>query len=247
MVDERVPAASETGVRSVLRSLKVFEAIAGGAPARVGELATALELSKSTVQRALRTLAEAGWITSLEGDITRWAIAPRMRTMLGAPTVDRDLRDVAAPHVKTLRDRTHETVHFSIIDGDDIVIVDRAEGGQELTARAHVGSRYPAVATAAGWAIAAGTDSPGTAFAGPELERARARGYSVRASPSGEVMTLSAPVAPAGHPIAAVSVLVPMPRYSDTAEKRVSAMLTDTAKTIAAELHGTSGADPRSV
>ncbi|WP_234389948.1 helix-turn-helix domain-containing protein [Streptomyces sp. MMG1533] len=49
-------------MKSVTRSLRILEAVAQHQPVTVGELTKLFGLPKSTVQRTLVTLAEAGWL-----------------------------------------------------------------------------------------------------------------------------------------------------------------------------------------
>ncbi|WP_324609648.1 helix-turn-helix domain-containing protein [Streptomyces sp. WM6386] len=58
-------------MKSVIRSLRVLEAVAQHQPVTVGELTKIFGLPKSTVQRTLVTLAEAGWLRANRKDTTR--------------------------------------------------------------------------------------------------------------------------------------------------------------------------------
>ncbi|WP_345662357.1 helix-turn-helix domain-containing protein, partial [Streptomyces venetus] len=65
-------------MKSVTRSLRVLEAVAQHQPVTVGELTKLFGLPKSTVQRTLVTLAEAGWLRANRRDTTRWEIGARV-------------------------------------------------------------------------------------------------------------------------------------------------------------------------
>ena len=62
-------------MRPVQISLRILEALGGMQPAGVTELARALELPKSTVQRVLTALSEAGWIELREPALARWSLS----------------------------------------------------------------------------------------------------------------------------------------------------------------------------
>ena len=91
-------------MQSVLRSLLVLEAVAEHQPVRVGELTPLLGLPKSTVQRSLETLAEAGWLRQVDGDLTRWALTSRARSVVLRSAGEDDLREAALPSMQQLRD-----------------------------------------------------------------------------------------------------------------------------------------------
>src|SRR5437016_10707192 len=65
-------------VQSATRVLATFEALADHQPVGVGALARVLDDDKSAVQRALMTLAEAGWIRRTPADRTRWEVTTRV-------------------------------------------------------------------------------------------------------------------------------------------------------------------------
>jgi IclR family pca regulon transcriptional regulator len=65
-----------------------------------------------------------------------------------------ELREVAAPHLRDLSDETGYTVNMAILDGLDIVYVERcrsAQAGQrDIDLNLHVGARLPAYCTSLG-------------------------------------------------------------------------------------------------
>src|SRR5262249_23823746 len=104
-------------MQSVLRSLLVLEAVAEHQPVRVGELTPLLGLPKSTVQRSLETLAEAGWLRQVDGDLTRWALTSRARSVVLRSGGEDDLREAALPPMQQLRDAAGETAHLFVPTG----------------------------------------------------------------------------------------------------------------------------------
>ena len=99
-------------MQSVLKSLQVLEAVAEHQPVRVGELTPIVGLPKSTVQRSLETLAEAGWLRQVDGDLTRWALTSRAQSVVARSTGEVDLRECALGPMQGLRDSTEETAHL---------------------------------------------------------------------------------------------------------------------------------------
>jgi len=65
-----------------------------------------------------------------------------------------ELREVAAPHLRELSDDTGYTVNMAILDGLDIVYVERCRssrrGQREIDLNLHVGARLPAYCTSLG-------------------------------------------------------------------------------------------------
>src|SRR6266545_3501615 len=65
-----------------------------------------------------------------------------------------ELRELSAPHLQQLSDETGHTVNMAILDGVDIVYIERCrssqQGQREIDLNLHVGSRLPAYCTSMG-------------------------------------------------------------------------------------------------
>jgi IclR family pca regulon transcriptional regulator len=65
-----------------------------------------------------------------------------------------ELREISAPHLQRLSDDTGHTVNMAILDGTDIVYIERCrsaqQGQREIDLDLHVGSRLPAYCTSMG-------------------------------------------------------------------------------------------------
>ena len=70
-----------------------------------------------------------------------------------------DLSEISAPYLRLLSDETGYTVNLAILDGPDLVYIDRCRparpGQREIDLKLHVGDRLPAYCTAMGEAILA--------------------------------------------------------------------------------------------
>ena len=70
-----------------------------------------------------------------------------------------DVREISAPHLRRLSDETGHTVNLAILDGIDVVYIERCRtaqpGQREIDLNLHVGARLPAYCTAMGKAILA--------------------------------------------------------------------------------------------
>ncbi|WP_238560290.1 IclR family transcriptional regulator [Leucobacter sp. UCD-THU] len=65
-----------------------------------------------------------------------------MLISLGQQALDQfDLRDIAAPHLKHLHEKTKETVHLGILDGMDVIYIDKIDGQAAVRMWSRVGRR----------------------------------------------------------------------------------------------------------
>src|SRR6266540_3105364 len=124
-----LPATGQAGTQTLIRGLRVLEAMADrDQPVGVGELSRQVDLPKSTVQRLLRTLQQEGWAETSNEPITRWQMSPRLLAIARRGAPSRSLREVALPHLSALGERSGETIHFSVPDGSDrLVLIERVD------------------------------------------------------------------------------------------------------------------------
>ncbi|MFF8846243.1 IclR family transcriptional regulator [Streptomyces sp. NPDC015127] len=222
-------------MKSVTRSLRILEAVAQHQPVTVGELTKIFELPKSTVQRTLVTLSEAGWLRASRKDTTRWEIGARVLAVRPAALQGSSLFAAAREPMVRLRDAVNETIHLSVPDAlHCMVVVDRVDCDHTVRTFHAIGDTSPLHATAVGRAVLAhlpkqdveelitrglerySDTTPADADGlRAELDRIRADGYAVNLNQYRPgVCALAAPVLDeGGAPLAAVAVSMPDSRY----------------------------------
>lgn len=143
-------------MKSVLRSLDVLELISARQPVTVGELTKLLDLPKSTVQRTLVTLHEAGWLRPTNDPLTAWEVSPKILAIRPPALRDGRLLAAAREPMRELSAATSETVHLCIPNGlTDVILIDRVDCDQAVRAYSPIGDRSPYPTTATGRAIMA--------------------------------------------------------------------------------------------
>jgi IclR family acetate operon transcriptional repressor len=243
-------------MKSVTRSLRVLEAVAQHQPVTVGELTKFFGLPKSTVQRTLVTLNEAGWLRANRKDTTRWEIGARVLAVRPAALQGSSLFAAAREPMFRLRDALNETIHLSVPDAlHSMVVVDRVDCDHAVRTYHAIGDSSPLHATATGHAVLAHLPkSEVDEFtAGPlegygketitdpvelraELRRVRDRGYAVNHNqflPG--VCAIAAPVLDGdGVPLATVAISMPDSRFDPDRLAELGRLVTDTAAEISA-------------
>ncbi len=110
------------------------------------ELTQRTELPKSTVHRMADQLVQIGW---LERDVDGYRVGMRLFEIGGLATRRRRLAESAAPHLHALSATTGLAAQLAILDGADVVYLERvAPGDFRLPTRQ--GGRQPAYCTALG-------------------------------------------------------------------------------------------------
>ncbi|TMS00587.1 IclR family transcriptional regulator [Nonomuraea basaltis] len=235
-------------MQNVITALRVLEEVASRQPAGVGELARGLGLPKSTVQRSLRTLHDAGWIRPAGGAVTRWQVTSKALQV--GRRAELGLRDVALPVMEELRQRTGETIHLMVPEGDAVVLIERLETDKPLRIVLPLGIRLPLHASANGKAVLAHLDRPiaelpaytGTTIIDPELLRAelaevRARGYADnRGEWRADIAAVASAVLGPEGPVASLSVSTPASRMPDDLRPEYGKLVTQAARTLTESL-----------
>ncbi|HET6945132.1 MAG TPA: IclR family transcriptional regulator, partial [Gaiellaceae bacterium] len=124
----------------------------------VSELSRELRLSRSTAHRYVATLAKLGYLQQ-DPDSKRYRLGPKVLDLGFSAINSMDVREISAPYLRQLSDETGFTVNLAILDGTDVVYIERCRTAgpaqREIDLNLHVGSRLPAYCTAMGKAILA--------------------------------------------------------------------------------------------
>jgi len=144
---------------TLIKGLVLLETLAASPqPRGVSELARELGLQKSNVFRILKTLSSCGYIRQqalsgrYECTLKIWELGVRIRERL-------DVVAVARVHLTSLAELSGETIHLSILDGADVIYLDKIDSLQPVRAYSQVGGRAPAYCVATGKAMLAFTES----------------------------------------------------------------------------------------
>lgn len=209
---------------TVAKALAVLEVLSkAGIPLRVAEIADATGLTRSNCHRLLRTLVDLGYVAQ-EEETVRYA--PTLKTWsVGVLTLNAmPLKRAAAHVIYQLNAATGENVELSVLDGLEILCIDRIAAGPGERHAPAPGERVGAVYPPGGRAILANR-SDGEILAQrsvelqsgglkidvgallEEFQRIRARGYALSSSAWAPGLTSAASVIKdRSEPIAAISI-----------------------------------------
>lgn len=152
-MSESTESGQRGTTRTLLRGLILLEMIGAARDgATVTDLASNSGLDKGTVSRLLGTLRDAGWANQSSED-RRYRLAGKALALSHDYTNRVDLRALAMPLLSRLRDEWDETVHLGVIEGTDVVYVERLEPTASVRVVSIVGQRLPMSRTAMGKAF----------------------------------------------------------------------------------------------
>ncbi|HET7313556.1 IclR family transcriptional regulator [Salinisphaera sp.] len=223
-------------------------------PPRFTDLLSASGRPKATLHRLLGALASEGLIT-LDEPTQTYRPGLRLLELAHRSWLSLDLRSIAAADVDRLTEQTGETVHLAVLDGSQIVYIDKRESGNSLRLFSAIGKRGPLYCTGVGKAILAAlapaaldTLLATTELAGhtpttitddtvlrTELAAVRERGcaYDIEEHEQGIRCVAAAIVEASGRIVGGLSVTAPTVRMTGDRMEALGPLVIDAADRIA--------------
>ena len=248
-------SVSVQGAQSFARSIGVLQLIAdaGEAPSRA-DLVKRSGLTRPTLYRIIASLEAEGLIEATGEN--RYRIGGRLVSLARTGLEQNDVRKVAEPFLTQLRNATGETVHLASRTGDELVYIDKIESQAAVRMISMIGTRVAFHSTAVGKAFLSAMQSSKadelinridlpklTQFTTTNREalrtivrQAEQDGY-VREDQENEIGIVcfgAAIVNAIDHPVASISVSVPLFRLDDA--QRYTAPLMDAVAEISKRL-----------
>ena len=143
---------------SLARGLSVLEAFDASRPQLgITEIAKKTGLSKATVFRLVHTLRALGYVVPVPEE-SKYMLGPKVLSLGYAVLSSLELREAAKPYLEDLSRRVGETVNLAVLDGRQLVYVERIKTEQIININLHVGSRLELYNTSMGRVLAAFQD-----------------------------------------------------------------------------------------
>ena len=241
--------------KTLLKGLALLEALSTSTkPRGVTDLAQSLELSKTATHRLLQTLVSAGYVAKGES-AGAYALTTKAWQVGSAALARMDAKTVGAKYLPALAAASRESVHISVLDGVDVVYVDKIDSAHPLRTHSALGGRAPAACVATGKALlayhsdeivrkvatglkryTARSITSRTALE-KELEKVRQRGYAINNCEwRDDICSVAAPIFNAQRSVAAaLGISGPAYRIGRSLDK-LGVLVARTAKEISREL-----------
>jgi len=130
--------------------LRAFEVDGGGLG--LTELAERAQLPKATTYRLAAQLVSLGVLDKTRGG---YRLGLELFKLGSAVASQRKLREAALPFLEDLYEATHETVHLGVLDGSEVLYLEKIVGRRMSPVTTHLGIRNPLYCTGLGKAILA--------------------------------------------------------------------------------------------
>jgi len=241
---------SDGGLSSVGNAARLLKAfLSREKEIGVSELARRLDLGKSTVHRLLTTLVQEG-LVERNPETGAYRLGLTMFELGQVVQSHMDLHGAIGPVLAALREETHEGCQVGVLDGHEVVYIDRLESSQTLRLFNETGRRVPVHTTSSGKVLLAHLPEPelervlsaasplaqmtprsitDPAVLAAELAKIRARGWSeaVEEREVG-VASIAAPIRDAsGRVVAAISIGGPAARMGAQQRRRLAEVVVE--------------------
>ncbi len=246
-------------VPAVSRALDILELLIDQPSLTAPDIAERLGLPRSTVHELVGTLVERRYLVSVAGQPTRFRLGLKV-FQLGSAFADRlDLVEEATEAARRVSGECDETVQVAILDGTDVVYIAKVDSTHPVRLISAVGRRLPAHCTALGKMLLSGLrpeafdaryprDRPLTGMTPRSITSvARLRAHLDEVAREGlaydhcesneAVNCVAAPVFDhTGAMVAAISVSVPMMRWSEERGRELAELVRTGARALSHRL-----------
>jgi DNA-binding IclR family transcriptional regulator len=149
---------SRYNVRALERGLNILRVLADGRAWKLSDISAAAQVSNSTTFRLLSTLASFGFVERDE-HTGSYRLGLACLELARAYHDASDIRRQARPVMEDLRNQTKETVHLAVLDGWDVVYLEKLQGLHAIgMMSSSVGGRSPSHCTGLGKVLLAHLD-----------------------------------------------------------------------------------------
>ncbi|MFG2595196.1 IclR family transcriptional regulator [Streptomyces sp. NPDC048462] len=250
-------------VPAVTRALDVLELfLDGDGTLSAPEVTRKLQLPRTTVHELLTTLAARSYLVTTPDQPGRYRLGVRTYQLGSRYAEQLDLAAEGRQVAQQVAETCGETVHVAILEGTDVIYIAKVDSTHAVRMVSAAGRKLPAHCTSVGKMLLAALPgreldarldgleltgmTPNSITDETELRTAldavRERGIAVEHRESNpDVSCVAAPVRDrTGRVVAALSISVPMIRWSDEREQELASLAADGALDLSGRLghHG---------
>ena len=251
--------SKNAGVQSVKRALDIIELLADSKDdLGVTQIAKKTGLCKTTAFRLLGTLVDEGYVQKKHSE-NAYGLSMKFLKISSSILGRQNIREIAAPYMRTLSDKTKEIVHLAVMDVNEVVYIEKMESNEHsIRIFSTVGKRSPVHCTGLGKALLSGlsneeverivkqkgltqyTKNTITTIEAlkKELQQIRVQGCAFdQAEHELGIWCVAAPIyARDGSCIAAISITTPEMLISDEKKVMLTREVINTAREISSQL-----------
>lgn len=138
---------SGLGAQTLIRGLTILEYVAQGTTDVKG-LVKKIGAPRSTIHRILSNLVNEGYLHHIP--YRGYTLGYKLIYLGAAAREQRPLVQIAHPILEELAAQTSDTVHMGIVEGGEVLYLDKVSGSKGLEMRSRIGQKMPLASTGLG-------------------------------------------------------------------------------------------------
>ncbi|WP_277612547.1 IclR family transcriptional regulator [Veillonella intestinalis] len=152
-MDNSIPQIISTPQhKPTLRVIKILEVIAGSNSLTMSQIATQLGYPKSTLTPILKTLVDNNYLQCNEDSLI-YTIGKEIFVIGSTYQHSGDILTLIKDQMETMSSLCKETIHLGILEGNQIMYLQKVTSPKPIQLISSIGKRLPAYATALGKAL----------------------------------------------------------------------------------------------
>jgi len=147
-------ARSDGGTGTLGKAVAVLDVVASAKkPMRFTDLLAELDQPRGTLHRQISNLIDEG-LLQVNPD-NSYGLGLRLLKFASNAWAGNHFREIAEPHLQALHDKAGETVHLGVLQGTEVIYLDKVESRQSVRMHSQIGNASPAFCTGVGKAALA--------------------------------------------------------------------------------------------
>jgi len=135
---------------TALKAFKTLDIVASSqSDLSIQDVADHLKTDKVTAYRMLITLHNAGYLVKNE-ETKRYRLSYKVVSLCRNLLAENEVTNLIMKTLKELSQKTQETLHYSVMDGHEAVLIHRVKGSQLVNVDFQIGDRSPLHCTSIG-------------------------------------------------------------------------------------------------
>jgi DNA-binding IclR family transcriptional regulator len=147
----RIMSRTDTdgGTGTLGKAIAVLEAVASARkPMRFKDLLVTLDQPRGTLHRQISNLIDEG-LLQVNADHS-YELGLRLLKFASNAWAGNRFREIAEPHLQALHDKVGETIHLGVLQGTEVIYLDKVESRQSVRMHSQIGNASPAFCTGVG-------------------------------------------------------------------------------------------------
>ena len=140
---------AESGTGTLGKAMDVLEAVASAkSPLRFKDLLATVDQPRGTLHRQITNLIDEG-LLQVNADHS-YALGLRLLKFASNAWAGNRFREIAEPHLQMLHEKVGETIHLGVLQGVEVIYLDKVESRQSVRMHSQIGNASPAFCTGVG-------------------------------------------------------------------------------------------------